>query len=367
MFSLDPDVTYLNHGSFGAVPRPIAAAQAALRAEMEREPVDFLDRRLPGALAAVRARLAPFLGADPHDLVFVRNATAGVAAVLTHAPCAPGDEWLTTDHRYGAVGVALHTIASARGATVRTVAIPFRPADPAEVVDAIAAAWGPRTRGLVVDAITSPTALRLPVAALVGLAHARGGWVLVDGAHAPGHLDVDLNALGADFWTGNLHKWLCTPRGCAVLHVHPRWHGVIRPVTPSHEHDTSFQAAFDWVGTDDPTPWLAVPAALDWHAERGGARFRTDNLALAAAGAERVAAALGVTCARHPELATAMMTLETPGFAAERLHADLRAAGVQVPCPRWNGGSYLRISAFSAYNTLADYDRLAATIRALRA
>jgi isopenicillin-N epimerase len=367
MFDLDPAVTYLNHGSFGAVPRPIADVQSALRLEMEREPVDFLVRRLPGALDAARQRLAPFLGADPRDLVFVRNATAGVAAVLAHAPTDPGDEWLTTSHRYGAVGVAMATIAARRGATVKTVEIPFPPPDPEEVVALIRAAIGPRTRGVVVDAITSPTALRLPFEEIVGVAQAAGAWVLVDGAHTPGHLDVDLDKTGADFWTGNLHKWLCAPRGCALLHVARRWQPLIRPTIPSHDHETGFQASFDWVGTDDPTPWLAAPAALDWHEAQGGAAFRARNLALCAEGASIVAEALGVADPRdrHPAFRLAMCTLPTPGFDANHLHAALRDRGIEVPCPPWSGASWIRISAFSAYNRPEHYVALARALRAL--
>ena len=268
-FRLDPTWTFLNHGSFGACPAPVIEAQAAWRDRLERQPVRFLDRELPGLLVEVRDRLGAFLHADPEGLVFVPNATTGVNAVMRSLTFQPGDEILTTDHEYNAVINTLRAVADPAGATVRLAQIPLPVADEATVVDAVVGAMSERTRLLVISHVTSPTALVLPVERIVAAARARGVDTLIDGAHAPGMVPLDLDALGAAYYTGNAHKWLCAPKGAGFLWVRPdRRDGVLPTVTSHGANDPrpdvpALRKRFDWVGTVDPTATLSIPTALD--------------------------------------------------------------------------------------------------------
>lgn len=363
-FQLDPTITFLNHGSFGAVPLELQEVQDRWRRRLEAEPVRFMVRELPGALGGAREACADFLGADPADLVFVRNATSGVAAVLQSFPLAEGDEILTTDHRYQAVRNAMSAVCARTGAEVREVSLPFPVESPEALHEAVVAAIGPRTRLLVLDWITSPTALVLPVHALVAEARARGVAVLVDGAHSPGQVEVDLEALGADFWVGNLHKWLCAPRGTALLHVSPRWQEQIHPPVVSHGWGQGLHAEFDWTGTDDPTGWLTAPAAVELHEAMGGAEHRDRGHALVRAGREALAAALEVELPHpdDPEL-FAMMATVPLGLGAEvcwgLMERLLHRHRIEVPVVPWREEAWVRISGFPAYNRVEQYERLA--------
>lgn len=363
-FQLDPAVTFLNHGSFGAVPLELQAVQDRWRRRMEAEPVRFMVRELPGALDAAREAAAAFLGADPADLVFVRNATSGVAAVLQSFPLDEGDEILTTDHRYDAVRNAMSAVCQRTGAEVREVALPFPLAAPEELHEAVLGAIGPRTRLLVIDWITSPTALRLPVHTIVPAAQELGVAVLVDGAHTPGQIEVDLEALGADFWVGNLHKWLCTPRGTALLQVSPRWQEQVHPTVTSHGWGKGLHAEFDWTGTDDPTGWLTAPAAIALHEAMGGADHRARGHALVREGRELLARALEVDLPHpdDPELYAMMATIPL-GLDAEvcwgLMERLLRVHAVEVPVVPWREEAWVRISGFPAYNRPEQFERLA--------
>jgi isopenicillin-N epimerase len=269
-FALDPSITFLNHGSFGACPTAVLDAQQALQRELEREPVRFFVHELGGRIDAAREVLARFVGSAPEHLVFVRNATEGVAAVL--ASLAPtleeGDELLTTSHAYGACKNALERLARQTGARVTTADVPFPIADPGHVLDALDAAVTPRTRLALVDHVTSPTGLVFPIEAIVARLEARGVRVLVDGAHGPGMVPLALDALGASYYTGNLHKWCCAPKGAGLLHVRADRASEIHPAITSHGMRSRrarplLWEEFDWTGTDDPSAWLCVPIALE--------------------------------------------------------------------------------------------------------
>ena len=272
-WALDPAVTFLNHGSFGACPRPVLDAQTKWRERLEAQPVQFLARDLAGLLARARADLGAFVGADPDDLAFVANATGAVNAVLRSLRFAPGDELLTDDHEYNATINVLRHVAERDGARVVVASVPFPAPSEAAVVDALLGAVTDRTRLALVSHVTSPTALVFPIERIVaGLAEC-GVATLVDGAHAPGMIPLDLDRIGAAWYTGNLHKWVCAPKGAAFLHARRDRQPGIRPNTISHGANaavadepgggpTRFRAEFDWQGTLDPTPWLAVSDAL---------------------------------------------------------------------------------------------------------
>src|SRR5438067_6110862 len=241
LWTLDPAVTFLNHGSFGACPRPVLEAQQCLRERLERQPVQFLVRDLEVLLDDARRALAAFLGADPAGLVFVPNATTGVNAVLRSLALAPGDQLLVTDHAYNACRNALDFVAAAARAEVVVVPVPFPLASADAVVEAVLARATPRTRLALLDHVTSPTGRVLPIRRPVRELAARGVDTLVDGAHAPGMLPLDLGALGAAYYAGNCHKWLCAPKGAGFLHVRRDRRAVVRPVVISHGANSQCQ------------------------------------------------------------------------------------------------------------------------------
>jgi isopenicillin-N epimerase len=369
-WTLDPDLAYLNHGGYGATPAPVQRAQLQWRAALERNPAGFLVRELPGLLAGVRQRLAGFLGADEDGLVFTDNATTGTQTVIAHIRLGPGDELLTTDHCYPAVLAQLRRAAETSGATLRIAAVPLPAREPAGVAGAVVSRLTPRTRLLVIDHVASCSGLVFPVAEIAAACREAGVPVLVDGAHAAGMLPVDLAALGADFWVGNLHKWVCAPKASAVLYAAPPWRPALRPLVASHGLFDGYRPAFDWTGTRDPSALLAVPAALDFFDAIGWPKVRDHNNDLARRGAGLVAERLGTgPPAIGPELAAAMCLVPLPvpshrpldAPAARALENRLAGRGVVAPVTCLDGWRWVRVSA-QLYNRLADYERLAAAL-----
>ena len=352
---LDPDFLTVNHGSFGATPLSVRAAQDAWRERMEAQPTRFMSQ-LPGLLRASADRLAAFLCAEGRDLAFTDNATTGCNAVLRSLTLQPNDEILVLSHVYGAVRNTVRFVTERAGAFLTEASVPFPHFTDDGVVAAVTAALTPRTKLAVIDHITSQSALVLPAARIVAACHAAGVPVLIDGAHAPGQIDVDLTAIGADFYAGNCHKWLCAPKGSAFLWVAPSHRAALHPTVISHGFGGGFLAEFDWTGTRDPSAALSVSAALDFHARLGGAALRARNIALAAEGAALIARRLN-TEAVATGSAMGLVRLPWDGPPLD-LRARLIAAGTDAPVHAIGDANWLRISAF-AYNELDDFARLA--------
>jgi isopenicillin-N epimerase len=367
-FGLDPDVVHLNHGAFGVAPVAVRRAAAAWRERAERNPHRFNRVELPGLIAAARENAAGFLGIDPERAAWVRNVSEGVSAVLGSLALHPGDELVIGTHGYGAVRKALRHHAGRSGARIVEADFPVGAADDA-IAAAYAAACSPRTRLVVVDRITSPTATVLPVAAVTAALSGTGTLVLVDAAHAPGQLDDDIAALGADYWIGNLHKWAYTPRGSAILWSRPG--ADVTPTVLSWQLEDGYAAAFDYPGTWDYAGWLAAADGLAWWTSAGGWDGVARLAAMAAEGQRTVAAALGVPLRGLPVCpAPAMRLIPLPnGFVAspgqrDWLYEALSARGIEVAPVHFGGAGYLRVAA-APYNTAGDYARLAGELREL--
>ncbi len=387
MWTLDPSITFLNHGSFGACPASVLEEQGRWRARIEAEPVRFFMRELEPAMDEVRTCLGAFVGCDPEELVWVPNATTGVNTVLRSLKLGPGDELLTTDHAYNACANALEFDAQRSGARVVVAEIPFPLASPEQVTKALLGAVTARTRFALIDHITSPTGLIFPVHALVDALHARGVAVMVDGAHGPGMVPLNLRGLGADWYTGNLHKWVCAPKGAAFLHVPRARQDALRPLVISHGANANrtdrsrFRIEFDWTGTTDPSAWLSVPAALGAleKCESGGwPEVMKKNRALALEARALLTGALGVPNPAPDEMIGALVAIPLPGLARGR--GALPGSGaldplqdrlfkehqIEVPVFAWPGAGkrVIRVSA-QRYNRRADYERLASALKQL--
>jgi isopenicillin-N epimerase len=374
LFSLDPAVAHLNHGSFGSVPIGVQRAQQRLRDETEANPMRFFTQGLVDRIVHTRRHLATFLGADPDGTALIGNATTGAAIVLQSLRLRPGDEIVCTDHGYGAVRLAVERECRRTGAVLRVLPVPLRATDD-EIVEILRTGLRPgRTRLLIVDQITSPTARLLPVREITTAARVHEVPVLIDAAHAPGMLPVDIDAIGADFWVGNLHKWAYAPRGTAVLAVTPAWRQRIEPLVVSWEQESGFPLRVEWQATLDYTAWLAAPVGLYTLRTLGVDRVRAHNAALAAYGQRVVGEALGLQPADLPDPggpAVAMRLVPLPAGLATTL-ADatalrLRVAeklATEVAINAWGGRCWLRLSG-QVYNRADEYDRLARRLPAL--
>ncbi len=382
LWPLERGIAFLNHGSYGACPSEVLRHQAALRAEMEAEPVRFLGRELEGRLDAAREALAAFVGADPDDLAFITNATGGVNAVLRSLTFSAGDEVLTTDHCYAACRNTLDYVAARSGIKVNVAVIPFPVASPDAVLEAVLAKVTPRTRLALLDHITSPTGIILPIERMVAELQRRGVETLVDGAHAPGMVPVDLRALGAAYYSANCHKWICAPKGSAFLWVRRDRQADIHPLTISHGATgvrpgrSRFRLEFDWTGTLDPTAWLTVPKAIAYMGSLvsgGWPALMARNRALALAARELLCAAAG-SAPPSPDgmigsLASIVLpdspTVETGWRIRDPIQGRLFDDwGIELPIMRWPAPPkrLLRISV-QLYNTPGQYVHLAEALR----
>ena len=380
---LDPGFDFLNHGSFGATPTAVLAMQRALQDELEAQPVRFLARDLEPRLDAARAALGAFLGADPEGLVLLPNASTGVATVLAGLAFAPGDEILTTSHVYPAVRAALARVAARTGAVVVEAPVPFPIEGPEAVEAAVLGACTPRTRFALLDHVTSATALIFPVERLVPALAARGVETLVDGAQASGQVKVDVGAIGAAYYVGNCHKWLCAPKGAAFLHVRQDRRAGLLPLVASHGEasfrtDRSrFRLAFDWTGTDDPTPYLAAPMAIAYLADLvpgGWDAIMARNHALAVEAQGILAEVLGIEAPAPAAMLGAMASLPIGPDPDPRpsvypfnyaVRDRLNAMGIELPVFAFPAypQRVLRVSAF-LHNDASQYRRLAARLPA---
>lgn len=373
-FGLDPDVLHLNHGAFGVAPFAVRQAAAAWRERAERNPHRFNRVEVHGLVAAAREGAAAFLGIDPSAAAWVRNVSEGVSAVLGSLALRSGDELVIGTHGYGAVRKALNHHAARAGARVVEAAFPVGAEDDV-IVSAYAAGCSSRTRLVVVDRITSPTATVIPVAAVAAAARSAadaadaGVRVLVDAAHGPGQLPDDIAAFGADHWIGNLHKWAYTPRGSAILWSRPG--AEVTPTVLSWQLEDGYAASFDYPGTWDYAGWLAAGDGLAYWAALGGWDAVGRLADLVTDGQKRVAEALGATLDRLPVTpAPTMRLVPLPGgVLAAAEHADafyqaLSRQRVEVSPVSFGGAGYLRIAA-APYNTPDDYDRLAGVVRGL--
>ena len=374
LWQLAPGVAFLNHGSFGAVPRAVAAVQDDWRRRIEAEPVELLARRWRQLVADARRPVADFLGCEPPHLGFVSNATEGVNCVLRSLAFNSGDELLTTTHVYQAVRQAMKFVCARSGASYRDVDVPLPVASSGQVVDTIVGQLRPNTRLLVLDHVTSPTGLVFPVEPVADACAARGVDFLVDGAHAPGMLPLDLAALGrrgVSYYAGNLHKWCCAPKGTAFLWARDDRRDAVHPLVISHWAGDGFEAEFHWQGTRDHSAWLTARAAIDFMGQWGWERVRAHNRAMAIWAHAMLCDRLDVepispvdgsllgsmATVRLPPPLDRMTDVEQEQLQ-QRLYDEHR---IEVMLVNWAGQRFLRV-ACQVYNTPAEYERLAEVV-----
>jgi len=367
LFALDFRRTHLSPGAYGVVPRPVLAAQRRWRERAEANPHRFHRCEQPGAVVTGREAAADWLGVGRDTMALVTNVTEALSTVLAALDVRAGDEVVLSDHGYGAVRLAVDAWCTRAGVVLREARVPLD-ANDETVVAAYQEQLSERTRLVVVDQITSPTARIMPVSAVVAAARPTGAMVVVDAAHGPGHLAVDIEGLGADAWVGNLHKWAFAARGTATLWITPRWRDRVRPLVLGWAANDDFPGRFDARGTSDLSAWMAVPEALQLWEALGGWTMAARNSDLAAWGQRHVAEALDVGLEEMPATpAPAMRLIPLPDgvgsteAAAEQLYARLSCAGIEVGVIAWGGRIWLRAGT-QVFTTEHDHAHLAATL-----
>ena len=375
-YLLRRDIAFLNHGSYGACPQPVFETYQRWQRELQAEPVEFLGRRLSGLLADARERLAHYAGTQAGNIVFVPNATHGMNSIARSLDLQPGDEVLGTDHEYGAVERTWRFVCEQRGAryNAQPIALPTDSED--AIIEQLWQGVTERTRVLVVSHISSPTALVFPVARICQRAAERGILTVIDGAHAPGQLDLDLDHLGADFYLGNAHKWLSAPVGAGFLFAQPERQPLLKPLVVSwgwqarEPGPSPFQDYFSWIGTDDPSAYLSVPAAIDFQSMHGWAEVRAKSHQLVSTAREGVARLTGLPhiCPDTRDWWVQMCAVPLPTngtLPARELQRRLfEEYQVEVPITEWQGWRFVRIS-IQAYNSPRDVQRLLQGLAAL--
>jgi len=379
LWPLDPAATYLNHGTVGVVPNRVAEAQRALRDRIERHPARFMLRDLwsftgsatggPTLMRQAAAEIAAFVGARADDLVFVDNTTTGVNAVLRSMSFAPGDELVVTDHIYGGLLTAVQYIARTSGAHVRVVEMPYPAFDPAESVARVSAAITARTKLVIVDHIAAESAVVFPVHEMVRACKTKGATVLVDGAHVPGQLPLDVSSIGADYYVANLHKWAMAPRSSAFMVVAPEHQATLHPAVISWGLDQGFLQEFDWVGTRDPSPWLVAPEGVRFLNDLGYDALRKYNHDLAWHAAQHLTERWGTPLQIDESAVGSMVSVMTPESIgttkadAVRLRDRLLFDhNIEVQVHARAGRVWVRVSA-QAYNDRADIEQLGRAVR----
>lgn len=358
LWPLEREMIFLNHGSYGATPHSVLAEQTRWRDRLEAQPCRFINHEAPAALRESAGRLAAFLGASPDEIGFVENTTSGVNAVLKSLEFAPDDEVLVTDHVYNAVRLTLNFVFEPAGARLVTapVGLPIRAAQglAGQVIDAIT----PATRLIVIDHVASISGVIFPVAEIAAEARARGIRVLVDGAHAPGMLDLDVPALGVDWYVGNCHKWLCAPKGAAFVWASATRQTGLHPTVISHDLGKGFTFEFDKIGTRDASAWLSVPEALAFHERLGGSALRARNHNIAVDAARQLAARWGTETGAPDDCFGTMATVRMPGsLPADRPTAEALKRWLweehraEIHIMPFAGALWVRLSV-QAYNTL---------------
>lgn len=372
-FLLRDDVVFLNHGSFGACPRPVFETYQAWQLELERQPVAFLGRDLSERTKVPRVALSAFLGTTSENIVGLVNATEGLNIVAQSLDLKEGDEILTTDHEYSALEKTWAYVARRTGAKIVTVKVPMPLVSEAAFTNTLVEAMTERTKVLFLSHITSPTALVFPIERPIAEARKRGIWSVIDGAHTPGHIPLNLDAMGVDFYSGNCHKWLMTPKGSAFLYVRPELQGMINPLVISHGWtadskqpdakgafgNSPFIDELEMQGTRDPAAWLSVPAAIKFREDHDWIRVAADCRVLAQDTARRLQALTGLEPLSSPEFcAPQMVAMPVPEFEPVEFAKGLMARyAIEIPVFKWQDHHIVRVSV-QGYNSKAQMDTL---------
>ncbi len=373
LFLLRSDVVFLNHGSFGACPRPVFEAYQRWQLELERQPVEFLGRRFNDLMREARQALGAFVGANADDLVYVTNATVGLNIVARSLELAPGDEILSTDHEYGALDRTWRFICGKRGAHYIRQPVPLPIESAEQVIEAIWSGVTPRTRVLFISHITSPTAIIFPIAELIRRSRQAGIITVVDGAHAPGQIPLDLDGLEADFYSGNLHKWALAPKGAAFLYARREAQHLVEPLVVSWgwQSEKPGLARFideqEWQGTRDIAAYLTVPSATQFMQEHNWPQVQRQCRELLSYARKRISALTGLPplVPDSPEWFVQMAAFPLPACDAETLKQRLYDEfAVEVPIIVWNGQPLVRVSS-QTYNTQKDVDTLVSALASL--